>query len=67
MELNVSGEIWSFAQEEERPWPSDWQLQQTTKAKMMVRLNCIGVKTILNQSFLFLIIDLILIYFIEPI
>jgi hypothetical protein len=67
IELNGSGEICSFVQEQTLGLPSDWQLQQTTKAKMMVRLNCIGVKTILNQSFLFLIIDLIMIYFIEPI
>jgi hypothetical protein len=37
MELNVSGEICSFAQEEEPPGLSDWQLQQQTAAKNMTR------------------------------
>jgi hypothetical protein len=37
MELNVSGEICSFAQEEEPPGLCDWQLQQQTAAKNMTR------------------------------
>jgi hypothetical protein len=50
----VSSEICSFAQEEETPGSIDWQLQQNkAKAKMMARKICIGVITILNQSFPF--------------
>jgi hypothetical protein len=50
MELNASGEIWSFAQEEETPGPIDWQLQQVAKAQKMVRIDLIGIFAILNQS-----------------
>jgi hypothetical protein len=46
MELNVSGEICSFAQEEEPPGLlSDWQLQQTA-VKNMTRMHFIGVVAI---------------------
>jgi hypothetical protein len=38
MELNVSAEICSFAQEEEPPGLSDWQLQQTTETNKMVKM-----------------------------
>jgi hypothetical protein len=38
MELNVSGEICSFAQEEEPPGLSDWQLQQMTETNKMVKM-----------------------------
>jgi hypothetical protein len=37
MELNVSGEICSFAQEEP-PGLSDWQLQQMTETNKMVKM-----------------------------
>jgi hypothetical protein len=42
MELNVSGEICSFAQEEEAPGLSDWHLQQTA-AKNMTRMHLMDV------------------------
>jgi hypothetical protein len=42
MELNVSGEIWSFAQEEEPPGLSDWHLQQVA-AKNMTRMHLMDV------------------------
>jgi hypothetical protein len=45
MELNVFGEICSFAQEEEAPGLSDWQLQQTA-VKNMTRMHLIGVVAI---------------------
>ncbi len=39
MELNVSGEICSFAQEEEALGLSaDWQLQKTTETNKMVKM-----------------------------
>jgi hypothetical protein len=46
MELNVFGEISlvvCFALEENARKLSDWQLQQTTEAKMMVRMHFIGI------------------------
>jgi hypothetical protein len=49
MELNVSGEISSFAQEEEPPVLSDWQLQQTA-AKNMTRMHLICVEAISVQN-----------------
>jgi hypothetical protein len=42
MELNVSGEICSLAQEEEAPGLSDWHLQQTA-AKNMTRMHLMDV------------------------
>jgi hypothetical protein len=38
MELNVSGEICRFAQEEEAPGLSDWELQQMTETNKMVKM-----------------------------
>jgi hypothetical protein len=49
MELNVSGEICSFAQEEEPPGLSDWQLQQTAD-KNMTRMHLIDVVAISVQN-----------------
>jgi hypothetical protein len=49
MELNVSGEICSFAQEEEPPGLSDWQLQQTAD-KNMTRIHLIDVEAISVQN-----------------
>jgi hypothetical protein len=49
MELNVFGEISlvvCFALEENARKLSDWQLQQTTEAKMMVRMHFIGIVAI---------------------
>jgi hypothetical protein len=48
MELNVSGEIWSFAQEEEAPGSIDWQLQQTTKTQKMASMDLTGIVAIFN-------------------
>jgi hypothetical protein len=45
MELNVSGEICSFAQEEEPPGLSGWELQQTA-IKNMTRMHFICVVAI---------------------
>jgi hypothetical protein len=45
MELNVSGEICSFAQEEEPPGLSNRQLQQTA-VKNMTRMHFIDVVAI---------------------
>ncbi len=45
MELNVSGEICSFAQEEEAPELSNRQLQQTA-VQNMTRMHFIGVVAI---------------------
>jgi hypothetical protein len=50
MELNASGEIWSFAQEEETPGSIDWQLQQVAKAQKMVRIDLIGIFAISSQN-----------------
>jgi hypothetical protein len=47
MELNVSGEICSFAQEEEPPGLSDWQ---PTAAKNMTRIDLIDIVTISVQN-----------------
>jgi hypothetical protein len=49
MELNGSGEICSFAQEEEKSGPFDWQLQQVAKAQKMVRIDLIEILAILNR------------------
>jgi hypothetical protein len=38
MELNVLGDICNFAQEEEAPELSDWQLQQMTETNKMVKM-----------------------------
>jgi hypothetical protein len=50
MELNGSGEICSFAQEDEKSGPFDWQVQQKANPKMMVSIDLIGVFAILSQN-----------------
>jgi hypothetical protein len=47
----VSGEISSFAQEEETTGLADLQLQQTANAKKMATIDPIGILAILNHNF----------------
>jgi hypothetical protein len=52
IELNGSGEICSFVQEEHTlGLPSDWQLQQTTKAKKMVTMHLVAIAVIPIKKF----------------
>jgi hypothetical protein len=51
MELNVSGEICSFSQEEEALMGlSDWQLQQTAKTKKIAMRVCCVIEAIFIQN-----------------
>ena len=58
MELNVSGEIFNFAQEEEAPGLLliDWHLQQTAETEMMAR-NLIVIVAIRNRVQIFWCVD----------
>jgi hypothetical protein len=47
----VSGEISSFAQEEETTGLADLELQQTGNAKKMATIDPIGILAILNHNF----------------
>jgi hypothetical protein len=51
IELNASGAICSFVQEEEISMLSDWQQQQTTKAKKTVN-DFIGIVAISHKTYL---------------